>query len=68
MTKADGTHVTVKFDKNFRVTAVQAGMGAGGPGGRAGGPAWADRVNLPKEPPRPRAELASDRSPAEPGA
>jgi len=38
MTKADGTHVTVKFDKNFRVTAVQAGMGAGGPGGRAGGP------------------------------
>ena len=37
MTKADGTHVTVKFDKNFRVTAVQAGMGAGGPGAPAGG-------------------------------
>ena len=36
-TKADGTQVTVKFDKNFKVTAVQAGMGAGGPGGPAGG-------------------------------
>jgi len=36
MTKADGTHVTVKFDKSFRVTAVQDGMGAGGPGGPAG--------------------------------
>jgi hypothetical protein len=33
MTKADGTHVTVKFDKSFAVTAVQNGMGAGGPGG-----------------------------------
>jgi hypothetical protein len=32
MTKADGTEVTVKFDKNFAVTAVQAGMGAGAPG------------------------------------
>jgi len=31
MTKADGTHATVKFDKNFKVTAVQDGMGAGGP-------------------------------------
>src|SRR5450759_5135829 len=37
MTKADGTHVTVKFDKSFRVTAVQDGTGAGGPGGPAGG-------------------------------
>lgn len=36
MTKADGTHVTVKFDKNFTVTAVQAGMGAGGPAGGMG--------------------------------
>jgi len=41
MTKADGTHVTVKFDKNFMVTSIQDGMGAGGPGGpgRSGGPA-----------------------------
>lgn len=38
MTKADGTHVTVKFDKNFTVTSIQDGMGAGGPGG-PGGPA-----------------------------
>jgi hypothetical protein len=36
MTKADGTAVTVKFDKTLAVTAVQAGMGAGGPGGPAG--------------------------------
>jgi hypothetical protein len=39
MTKADGTHVTVKFDKSFGVTAIQTGMGAGGPGGPGGGPA-----------------------------
>ena len=39
MTKADGSHVTVKFDKDFTVTAVQAGMGAGGHGGpRAAAP------------------------------
>ena len=38
MTKADGTHVTVKFDKNFKVAAVQDGMGAGGPGSSAGDP------------------------------
>lgn len=38
MTKANGTHVTVKLDKSFKVTEVQDGMGAGGPGG-AGGPA-----------------------------
>jgi len=37
MTKADGTHVTVKFNKSFAVTAVQNGMGAGGPGGSGGG-------------------------------
>jgi hypothetical protein len=36
MTKADGTHVTVKFDKSLKVTAVQDGMGAGGPGGGMG--------------------------------
>jgi uncharacterized membrane protein YkoI len=43
MTKADGTHVTVKLDKSFAVTAIQNGMGAGGPdghpGGAGGGPA-----------------------------
>jgi hypothetical protein len=38
MTKADGPHVTVKLDKSFGVTAIQDGMGAGGPGGAAGGP------------------------------
>lgn len=38
MTKADGTPVTVKFDKSFTVTAIQDGMGAGGPGGHAGAP------------------------------
>jgi uncharacterized membrane protein YkoI len=27
MTKADGTLVTVKMDKNFNVTAVEDGMG-----------------------------------------
>ena len=42
MTKADGTEVTVNFDKSFAVTAVQAGMGAGGPGqGAPAGPAGA---------------------------
>lgn len=28
MTKADGTEITVKFDKNLAVTATQEGMGA----------------------------------------
>jgi hypothetical protein len=32
MTKADGSLVTVKFDSNLAVTAVQEGMGAGGRG------------------------------------
>jgi hypothetical protein len=27
MTKSDGTEVTVKFDKNLKVTGVEAGMG-----------------------------------------
>ena len=31
MTKADGTLVTVKFDKNLAVTAVEDGMGNGDP-------------------------------------
>jgi hypothetical protein len=29
MTKTDGTHVTVEFDKNLKVTEVDAGQGAG---------------------------------------
>ncbi len=32
MTKADGSLVTVKFDKNLAVTKVEAGMGTGDPG------------------------------------
>ena len=36
MTKADGSLVTVKFDKNLAVTGVEDGMGAGGQG--HGGP------------------------------
>jgi hypothetical protein len=36
MIKADGTHVTVKFNKSFTVTSIQKGMGAGGPRG----PGW----------------------------
>ena len=31
MTKADGTLVTVKFDKNLKVTKVEDGMGTGDP-------------------------------------
>lgn len=41
MTKADGTRVTVKLDKNLTVTAVEDGMGKGDPApaaGPAGGP------------------------------
>jgi len=41
MTKADGTLVTVKFDKNLAVVKVESGMGEGDPappGGPAGGP------------------------------
>ena len=38
MTKADGTPVTVKFDKNLNVTKVEAGMGAGDPRPPAGHP------------------------------
>ena len=37
MTKADGSLVTVKFDKNLAVTGVEDGMGAGGPGGHGPG-------------------------------
>jgi hypothetical protein len=36
MTKADGTFVTVKFNKSLAVTAVQSGMGSGGPAGGMG--------------------------------
>jgi hypothetical protein len=35
--KSDGSEVTVKVDKDFKATAVQAGFG-GPPGGTAGGP------------------------------
>ena len=40
MTKADGTEVTVKLNKSFTVTAVEAGMGKGDPrpSGQQGGP------------------------------
>ena len=38
MTKADGSRVTVKFDKNLAVTSVEDGMGKGDPG-HAGQPA-----------------------------
>lgn len=31
MKKADGSYVTVKMDKNFKVTSVEDGFGAGGP-------------------------------------
>ncbi len=46
MTKANGAHVTVKFDKNLKVTDIQDGMGAGGPSG-SGGHAGADRGTGP---------------------
>ena len=36
MTKADGTRVTVKFDKSFAVTSIEDGMGADGHGGPGG--------------------------------
>jgi hypothetical protein len=39
MQKADGTLVTVKFDKNLKVTKVETGMGQGDPAGKGGGPA-----------------------------
>ena len=32
MTKADGSLVTVKFDRNLKITKVESGMGAGDPG------------------------------------
>jgi hypothetical protein len=39
MTKADGTEVTVKFDKNLKVTGVETRMGKGDPNtGGPGGP------------------------------
>jgi hypothetical protein len=46
MTKANGAHVTVKFDKDLKVTEIQDGMGAGGPSG-SGGRAGADRGTGP---------------------
>jgi hypothetical protein len=38
MTKADGSLVTVKFDKNLKVTKVESGMGAGDPVPAGGAP------------------------------
>jgi hypothetical protein len=37
MTKADGSLVTVKFDKNNKVIKVETGMGAGDPAPAGGG-------------------------------
>ena len=37
MRKADGSYVTVKFDKNFKVTGIQNGFGAGPQGAPSGG-------------------------------
>lgn len=45
MTKADGTLVTVKMDKDFNVTAVEDGLGKGDP--RPYGPAPAARRHRP---------------------
>ncbi len=36
LTKADGTPVTVKFDKNLKYLRVEAGMGKGDPSGHGG--------------------------------
>lgn len=36
MTKSDGTEVTVKFDKNLKVTKVETGMGQGDPAPHGG--------------------------------
>jgi len=39
MTKSDGSHVTVKVDKDFKVTSVENdGAGPGGPGRSGGAP------------------------------
>jgi hypothetical protein len=38
MTKADGSEVTVKFDKNLAVTKVETGMGTGDPAPAGRGP------------------------------
>jgi uncharacterized membrane protein YkoI len=50
MTKADGSHVTVKVDANFAVTSIDAdsagkgGKGGGGHGGGSGGPHSANGI------------------------
>ncbi len=38
LSKSDGTAVTVKFDKNFTVTGIEAGMGTTKDGGPGHGP------------------------------
>ena len=35
--KADSSYVTVKFDKQFTITATQDGFGSGGPGAPGSG-------------------------------
>jgi len=41
MRKADGTYVTVKFDRNFTVTGTDRGFGGPGPGA----PNWSSSSN-----------------------
>jgi hypothetical protein len=48
MTKADGTRVTVKLDKTFKVTSIQSGRGACGPDGQRR-PGGQDRTSGPAD-------------------
>jgi hypothetical protein len=47
MTKADGSLVTVKFDKNNKVIKVETGMGAGDPAPAGGGGPGGGRPGAP---------------------
>lgn len=51
MTKADGTHVTVKLDKSFTVTSIENGRGECGPDGqrRPGGSGGQDGTGGPAD-------------------
>ena len=51
MTKADGTHVTVKLDESFTVTSIESGRGECGPDGqrRTGGSDGQDRTGGPAD-------------------
>jgi hypothetical protein len=82
MTKASGTNITVEFNKNLAVTAIQNGMGAPGPGapggpaggprpGAAGGPGGGPRLGAPGGPaggPRPGTAPAKPAGGRGPGA